>query len=218
MTSSAVLFDLYYTLVGWDAAAYLEMFTGHLGVPPQRVQDALDSTRDARHLGAYGDLDGDIAAILIALGEHPEPELVAEVEHLRKTFTSERVELYPDGLPAIRALREGGTRVALVSNCSFDTSPLIERLELAREFDAIILSFEVGILKPDPGIYEAALSSLGDISPEEALFVDDQPVFCDAAKALGLDTRLIRRNYSGPSEQKETNGHVVIASLAELRL
>jgi putative hydrolase of the HAD superfamily len=148
----------------------------------------------------------------------PEPELVAEVEHLRKDFVSARVNLYPDSLPAIRALREGGTRVALVSNCSFDTPPLIERLELAQEFDAIILSFEVGILKPDPGIYEAALSSLGDISPEEALFVDDQPVFCDAATALGLDTRLIRRNSSGPSEQEETNGHVVIASLAELRL
>jgi putative hydrolase of the HAD superfamily len=216
MPSSAVLFDLYYTLVGWDAAAYLELFTGHLEVAPQRVQDALDSTRDARHLGACGDLDGDIAAILVALGEHPEPELIAEVEQLRKTFVFASVNLYPDSLPAIRALRQGGARVALVSNCSFDTPPLIERLELAREFDAIILSFEVGMVKPDPGIYEAALSSLGDISPEEALFVDDQPVFCDAARALGLDTRLIRRNSSGASEQEETNGHAVIASLAEL--
>jgi putative hydrolase of the HAD superfamily len=166
MTSSAVLFDLYYTLVGWDAAAYLELFSGHLEVAPQRVKDALDSTRDARHLGQCGDLDGDIAAILIALGERPEPELVAEMEQLRKTFVSATVQLYPDSLPAIRALREGGTRVALVSNCSFDTPPLIERLELAREFDAIILSFEVGILKPDPGIYEAALSSLATSRPK----------------------------------------------------
>jgi putative hydrolase of the HAD superfamily len=217
MTSSAVLFDLYYTLVGWDAAAHLELLSGHLDVAPQRVRDALDSTRDARHLGSYGNLEDDTAAILIALGEHPEPGLVAEVAHLTKTFTLTRVKLYPDCLPAIRALREGGTRVALVSNCSFDTPPLIEQLKLAQEFDAIILSFEVGILKPDPGIYEAALSSLGGISPEKALFVDDQPVFCDAATALGLDTRLMRRNGSGPSEQGETNGHVVIASLAELQ-
>ncbi len=218
MTSRAVLFDLYYTLVGWDEAAYLELLSGHLGVAPQQVKDALDSTRDARHLGACGDLDGDIAAILIALGEHAEPGLVAEMEDLRKTFVSATVNLYPDSLPAIRALRKGGTRVALVSNCSFDTPPLIERLELGREFDAIILSFEVGILKPDPGIYLSALSSLGDISPEEALFVDDQAAFCDGATAVGLDTRLIRRNFSEPSEQQETNGHVVIASLAELRL
>ena len=217
MTSSAVLFDLYYTLVGWDEAAYLELLSGHLEVAPQRVKDALDSSRDARHLGACGDLDGDIAAVLIALGRTPGPELVAEVQHLREAFVSARVNMYPDSLPAIRALREGGTRLALVSNCSFDTPPLIERLELAREFDAIILSFEVGMLKPDPGIYEAALASLGDISPEEALFVDDQPFFCDGATALGLDTRLIRRNSSGASEQEETNGHVVIASLAELR-
>ena len=145
------------------------------------------------------------------------PNLSPTLEHLRKTFVSATVDLYPDSLPAIGALREGGTRVALVSNCSFDTPPLIERLELAREFDAIILSFEVGILKPDPGIYEAALSSLGDIPPEEALFVDDQPAFCDGATAVGLDTRLIRRSSSGPSEQGETNGHVVIASLDELR-
>src|SRR6476659_9375233 len=137
MTSSAVLFDLYYTLVGWDEAAYLELLSGHLEVAPQRVKDALDSSRDARHLGACGDLDGDIAAVLIALGRTPGPELVAEVQHLREAFVSARVNLYPDSLPAIRALREGGTRLALVSNCSFDTPPLIERLELAREFDAI---------------------------------------------------------------------------------
>jgi putative hydrolase of the HAD superfamily len=95
---------------------------------------------------------------------------------------------------------------------------VIDRLGLRDAFDALVLSFEVGSRKPQPGIYEAALAALGDVSPSDALFVDDQVRYCDGARALGIDTRLIVRDDAQPSEgvSLETNGHVVIRNLTAL--
>ena len=52
-------------------------------------------------------------------------------------------------------------------------------------FDEIIVSAEVGIVKPDPRIYHFALQKLG-VQPGEAIFVDDMPENIAAANALGM--------------------------------
>ena len=48
-------------------------------------------------------------------------------------------------------------------------------------------------MKPDPTIYRATLEQLGGVPPASAVFVDDQPQYCDGAAAIDLDTRLILR-------------------------
>jgi glucose-1-phosphatase len=53
-------------------------------------------------------------------------------------------------------------------------------------FRGWILSYEVGVAKPDPSIYTHALRRAG-FSADEALFVDDQPVNVKAARKLGMD-------------------------------
>ncbi|MFZ5917140.1 MAG: HAD-IA family hydrolase [Chloroflexota bacterium] len=52
-------------------------------------------------------------------------------------------------------------------------------------FDAIVISAEEGIMKPDPAIYHIALSRL-DVAPQEAVFVDDFIENVEAAAALGM--------------------------------
>jgi putative hydrolase of the HAD superfamily len=80
-----------------------------------------------------------------------------------------------------------------------------------------VLSCELGARKPDPAIYRSALSAL-DARAGDAIFVDDQTAYCDGARALGIDTRLIQRPNAMPFEgfAPTTNGHTVITSLAEL--
>ncbi len=114
-------------------------------------------------------------------------------------------------------LRERGVRTALVSNCSNATRPIVEQLGLPALFDAVILSFEVGVRKPEPGIYQAALRR-SDAEPPDAVFVDDQTSYCDGARALGIDTRLIVRDGAQPAEgfAPSTNGHPVITDLTSL--
>jgi HAD superfamily hydrolase (TIGR01509 family) len=130
---------------------------------------------------------------------------------LERSELTERVHLYEDTLPVLAALRARGARTALISNCSHSTRPVVERLGLDEVFDAVILSFEARAMKPDPAIYRAALDALGVNDPRGAVFVDDQPRYCDGAAALGIETRLILRpNEDAPSD---TRGHRVVTDL-----
>ena len=52
-------------------------------------------------------------------------------------------------------------------------------------FDEIVLSYELGVVKPDPVMYETAAQRLG-VLPEEAVFVDDIRRFVEAAKQYGM--------------------------------
>jgi epoxide hydrolase-like predicted phosphatase len=53
-------------------------------------------------------------------------------------------------------------------------------------FDDMVLSFEVGLGKPDPEVYQLACRRLG-IAPEEAVFVDDLAPYCEVARRLGME-------------------------------
>jgi putative hydrolase of the HAD superfamily len=109
------------------------------------------------------------------------------------------VHLWDDSIPTLRGLRARGLRTAIVSNCDHWTRPIVDELGLEREADAIVLSFEVGVAKPDAGIYRAALDALG-ARPEEAVFVDDQAAYCEGAEALGIRSFLIVREDADPAE------------------
>ena len=56
-------------------------------------------------------------------------------------------------------------------------------------FTGGVYSYEVGVRKPDPGIYEAALKKAG-VSPREAVFIDDQQWALVGAMVLGMTTIL----------------------------
>ena len=52
-------------------------------------------------------------------------------------------------------------------------------------FDAIVISSEVGVMKPELKIYRLALGQL-KVEPAEAVFVDDMPANVEAARLLGM--------------------------------
>jgi putative hydrolase of the HAD superfamily len=56
--------------------------------------------------------------------------------------------------------------------------------------DALALSFEVGAVKPEPAIFEAALTRLG-VTASEAVYADDRPDLVRAARTLGLDAFVV---------------------------
>ena len=65
-----------------------------------------------------------------------------------------------------------------------------EKLELSRYADGSFVSCNLGVRKPHPGIYQAAIDQLGD--PGAMIFVDDRQQNCDAAMALGIDALRFR--------------------------
>jgi putative hydrolase of the HAD superfamily len=89
------------------------------------------------------------------------------------------------------SLRARGLLTGLVSN-AFDPGWLLHQdladMGLAERLDAAVFSSEVGLRKPHPAVFEAALSALG-VEPKEALFVGDRRYEdMRGAKELGMTT------------------------------
>lgn len=63
------------------------------------------------------------------------------------------------------------------------------RLPVLERFDGLVLSYEVGHVKPEPAIYQRALE-LAKVPAARAAFFDDVPRYAEAATALGLHGRV----------------------------
>ena len=197
----AVLLDLYDTLAWTEWPTMRAELEDRFGLGEAELLRAFTTTRQARSTGAYGSAEGDLAAVLEAAGVPADPELVHELNETRmKAFAENGVHLWDDSVPTLRELRARGLRTAIVSNCDHATRPIVDELGLEREADAVVLSFEVGVAKPDAGIYRAALDALG-ARPEEAVFVDDQAWYCEGAEAIGIRSFLILRDDADPGRR-----------------
>lgn len=127
----------------------------------------------------------------------------------RRFAEAEAWHVYPDVVPTLHALRKCGLKLAVISNWDQRLRPLLGRLGLLREFDAVVVSGEVGFPKPCPAIFELAARQLG-LSPAEILHVGDERE-CDleAARNAGFQAvHLVRGAGSSRVGQ--------VASLQEL--
>jgi putative hydrolase of the HAD superfamily len=97
-------------------------------------------------------------------------------EHLaflyETTFFSRK--LRPDAVPTLAALAERGYRLGVISNTSSLTQVFfsLEEYGIASYFESVILSSTVGLRKPHPGIFKAALDAMG-LEPQETAYVGD---------------------------------------------
>jgi putative hydrolase of the HAD superfamily len=62
---------------------------------------------------------------------------------------------------------------------------ILAKWPVLRDFDGHVLSYEVGLMKPDRRIYEVLLRRVGTVATQ-AVFIDDLPANVEAAAALGL--------------------------------
>ena len=81
-----------------------------------------------------------------------------------------------------------GLRIGILSNMGEDVlRGMRQDFPWLQKFDALIWSCELGIVKPDPAIYEHAIGRLGVEAPE-ALFLDNLEVNVTAAQKTGLQS------------------------------
>src|SRR5277367_5347057 len=108
-------------------------------------------------------------------------------------YSRANIRLCDDTVPFLAWLRSRGTATALVSNCADTTRAQLEHLGIIPLVDAVVLSCEVGSMKPYPEIYVTALEELG-VAAVDAVFIDDQPTFCVGAEAMGIRPIQIARH------------------------
>ncbi|MBW4031897.1 MAG: HAD-IA family hydrolase [Acidobacteria bacterium] len=95
------------------------------------------------------------------------------------------ISVEPGTVELLAALHAGGTRVALLSNAGFDFSDPFRHSPMAEFFEAMFVSAEMGLIKPDPEIYRVAARELG-IPLDRMVFIDNKKINVDAAVALGV--------------------------------
>ena len=84
----------------------------------------------------------------------------------------------------------GKLKLCLLSNThDLHFEPLRRQLPVLEKFDAIVLSYEEGLMKPAPALYRTALKRL-NVAPERAAFFDDIQSYADGATAVGIHGRL----------------------------
>lgn len=99
---------------------------------------------------------------------------------------------YADAVPTLAALRRAGVRIAIISNIGVDITPVLEREGLLALADAVVLSKDVGTVKPELPIFQAALEAI-DCEPHEGLMVGDSGKDDIGATSIGLRTIILPR-------------------------
>jgi putative hydrolase of the HAD superfamily len=80
--------------------------------------------------------------------------------------------LRPEAEPTLRALRERGVKVGLLSDCTHELPKIWPSLPVAAYVEATVFSVQVGLRKPHPTLYETVTSRLG-VRPGACLYVGD---------------------------------------------
>jgi putative hydrolase of the HAD superfamily len=206
---AAILFDAGGTLIIQDPAELGE----RLGVPidPDRAHRAhylaMAAYSDLRLAGEDVDWDWWLERYFTLL-DVSDPHLAGE--RMQQGFALWNHPL--DGVAhAIERLGNEGVRVAVVSNSDGSVRDSLGRAGLLDLFEFVIDSHEVGVSKPDPGIFLAALGRMG-LEPGDAWYIGDS-VFHDVngARAAGLAGAILVDPYGlGPGDVTR------VGSVAEL--
>ncbi len=120
--------------------------------------------------------------------------------------------LFDDVLPTVKALKQQNLTLGLLTNLDTEMKPICRKLGLELYINFIVTSGEVGVDKPKPPIFLAALQKAG-VTPSEAVHVGDQyQLDVAGARGVGIKPLLLDRYNLYP----EVNDCPRIHSLTEV--
>lgn len=117
-------------------------------------------------------------------------------------------ELYTETMEVLRYFKSHGYKIGVISYTSPSLQKSLEVLGVDPYIDSYTYSDLVGVMKPDPKIYQAALDSL-NVEAKESIYVDDYAIEADGARNMGFTSFYLDRN-------KESHGQWVIHNFKEL--
>jgi 2-haloacid dehalogenase len=125
------------------------------------------------------------AAVEEAAARHPDQRALIEAYHLR--WGEMLAGPIPGSVQILEELKQAGHELHALTNWSVETFPIArERYEFLDHFESILVSGEVGLIKPDPRIFELLLARIGH-APAVCIYIDDNAANAAAAGALGFD-------------------------------
>jgi len=115
-------------------------------------------------------------------------------EELYRTFAHANAwQVFQDVEDTLREARSRGLHVGVISNWDERLRPLLDEFRLTRYFDSMTISCEVGVEKPDPKIFHAALHT-ASVAANQAVHVGDSTTAdVRGAEAVGMTAVLLNR-------------------------
>ncbi|MCR5357768.1 MAG: HAD-IA family hydrolase [Lachnospiraceae bacterium] len=169
----AVIFDMFETLASlFEGRTYFsEHMAEDVGLPHTEFRKAWHTTEQGRSCGKYTIEEG-VETALRLMGNYKK-ESVTLLAGKRRESLEDTFRVIPeDSLDLLKGLKERGLLTGLISNCYSDEREFIINSPLYPYFDAVMLSYEQGVCKPDPEIFKRAADKLG-VEPGECLYVGD---------------------------------------------
>jgi len=165
-------------------------FQDQTGISTETLGKAMQAASDAGGDNPLYEMErGEITevAFLETLTDSLEPLLGHRPEmHRFKEIYFEALEPNPAMIDLMRALKDEGYRMAMLTNNVQEWEPLWRTMLPVDEiFELVVDSGYVGYRKPERQIYEITLERLG-LPASACLFVDDMELNCEAARELGF--------------------------------
>lgn len=183
MDIKAVIWDFGGVLVRTDANNGREALAQRLGISRQALE-ARVFDGDNRRQAQTGAVDGEAYLQEVAA------EFGLSVAELRQTFFGDD-HLDHELMAYIRGLHPR-YKVGLLSNAMNNLREVLQtQYPILDAFDAVLISGEVGVMKPHPAIYLLAAERLG-VQPAEAVFVDDFAHNVAGAREVGMQAVLFQ--------------------------
>jgi FMN phosphatase YigB (HAD superfamily) len=182
-TIDAVFLDLGNVLVFHDDALLFRRLSDWGGAPPELVRERMLALWDPINRGTLADDDLRRAVCAAAGGTTP-----MEADAFFALWNC-HFRLNQELLPVVDALL-AQVKVVLLSNVNAlhwrHVRPWIPHFD---RFAGVVLSYELRMAKPDPGLFRVALAR-AEVEPQVSAYFDDIPAFVEAACALGIHGRV----------------------------
>ena len=183
----AVIFDMYETLITlFDSPVYFcAQMAEDAGIPEADFQNIWRMTEEDRTTGGMT-VDEVIEDILKANNcftvEKLKTIMKKRIRYKREVFE----HLHPEIIPLLGTLKSKGYKIGLISNCYSEEAMVIKQSIMLPYFDAVCLSYEEGIKKPDHKIFERCMEKLG-VDAADCLYVGDGGSReLDTAREIGM--------------------------------
>lgn len=179
-----IVFDAFGTLVkiGNSRSPYLKLMKW------QKQSGRKPTSKDASIIMSR---NANLSQISNLFGNEIPVNLLAEL-NADLTLDLDSIELYSDTV-VLQTLKNRGFKLALCSNLAMPYGEKLKKI-LPDLFDELILSYEIGSIKPDIKIYEAIQRRL-NCDMKDILFIGDNEILdVEKPRSLGMSARLIQRN------------------------
>lgn len=182
MALRAVIFDYGMVLTGPPNAEAHDALVRITGLPQERFEDLYWADR---HAYDEGKLTG-ITFWQKFLSDAGLDNSPAKVQELNRRDARMWTTQDPVMLAWQLELKQRGLLTAILSNMGDSVlENMMREFDWLDRFDVLVWSYQLGIAKPDPAIYQHTIRKLG-ASARETLFIDDKLVNIEAARALGM--------------------------------